>query len=238
MLTALFTLLSTAHAGPHAIPAQAACPTAELRVSAPTDDWYDLYVDGVLEVESRNFDGQKTVRGLAPGRHHVRVMDFVGNEVFSQETLAFGCGDVVVAEVYERGGLRVVSSWSTAPPPPPVHRSQRPRHARPVSYRPGRSGHRGPPARPAPRAYTCEPGELAVVPSNNAWFDLYVDGVRRVQSRNENGRQTVIAGLAPGRHHVRVQSFTGQPWSETVIEVGCNERVSAEVLDRRGLRVF
>jgi hypothetical protein len=217
-------------------------------VSAPTGDWFDLFVDGVMRVESRNFDGQQVVRGLNPGQHHVRVMDFVGTSIWSQAPMAFGCGDVVVAEITERGGLQVISSWSTVVSRP----AERPR---PVSYRPsgyrtpqGRRGHPGsrrpgahrpqPASYRAPRQYTCEPGALAVVPFNNAWFDLYVDGQKRVESRNDRGRQWVIEGLAPGRHHVRVRSFTGQNWSSATIEVGCNQQVAGEVVDRQGLRFF
>jgi hypothetical protein len=219
-----------------ALPPAERCPAAELRVSAPEGDWFDLYVDGQLRVESRNFDGQQVVR-LAPGTHHVRVMDFVGTEIWSQDRHAFGCGDVVIAHVRDGRGLHVVNSWSTAPPPPPV-RVAHGGYGRPVGHRGTRRGPvRRPPARPVHTVRTCAAGELSVTGFDNAWFDLYVDGRLQVESRNARGRASVV-GLAPGRHHVEVRTFTGRYLNDLVVDVRCGERIAGEVVDGRGLRLF
>lgn len=222
LLTTLPLTLSSAMArpypqAPHRAPA-AVCDAGELRVSAPRDAWFDLYVDGRQRVESRIRDGQQIVQ-LAPGRHHVRVTSFTGR-IWSEQVLDVRCGEVFITEVYERRGLQVVNSWTQQ-----VHR--------PVAYRPV---HRGPPGRPH-RAPVCTAGSLGVSGFDNAWFDLYVDGVKRVESRNFDGQQ-MVSGLQPGRHFVRVTSFVGEVWSEVYVDVRCGEQVFGEVLEDRGLRLF
>ncbi|MCA9567933.1 MAG: hypothetical protein KC656_08825 [Myxococcales bacterium] len=201
------------HQGPQRPAARppAVCHAGELRVSAPRDAWFDVYVDGRKVVESRVMDGQQAV-ALSPGFHRVRVTDFMGR-AWSTEDLDVGCGEVVVGEVYQRAGMRVVSRFSEQP-------------VRPASYAPyGR----------APRV--CTAGSLSVTPFDNTWFDLYVDGAKRASARNFDGTQTV-AGLAPGRHFVRVTSFVGEVWSEGYVDVRCGDAVYGEVFEDAGLRLI
>ena len=217
MSTLLFSLF-TAFASSPTRPV-ATCEAGELRVASVNNAWYDLYVDGELRLESRN-DGQLVVQGLRPGRHHVRVTPFVGRGVWSEQIVEVGCGSVVVAEVHQGSGMNVLT-----------HFSQTPQAPRPVAY--GR-GRRPGPSRPA---RVCTLAELSVIPYDNTWYDVYIDGVKRIESRNFEGRQT-IADLVPGRHHVRVTSFIGDVWSDGVVDLGCGDVVAAEVHERSGIRYF
>lgn len=217
MSALLLTLFTAFASSPYGRPAPV-CEAGEIRVSSVNNAWYDLYVDGVLRVESRN-DGQQVVRGLSPGRHHVRVTHFIRG-TWSDDVIEVGCGSVVVAEVHKGSGLSVLTHFSQTPPAP-----------RPVAYGRGHGRRPGPP-RPAA---VCTLPELSVMPSDNVWYDVYVDGVKRIESRNFDGTQT-IAGLAPGRHHIRVTSFVGELWSQGTVDLGCGDFVLGEVRNRSGLR--
>ena len=231
LLLAALPLTASASAGPrhHRAPAPApVCEAGELRVSAARNAWFDVYVNGRQVIESRIRDGQQSV-GLAPGRHHVRITSFVG-QVWNEQILDVRCGEVFIGEVHESAGMQVLT---TLGPTQPTYASYGRPVARPPAGRPGR-----PYARPV--AYTqpvCTAGSLGVSAFQNAWFDLYVDGVKRVTSRNFDGQQ-IVEGLQPGRHFVRVTSFVGDVWSEGYVDVGCNQAVYGEVVEDRGLRVF
>lgn len=229
--------LATASAGPrrhHAPAPQRVCDVGELRVSAARSAWFDVYVDGRQVIESRIRDGQQSVQ-LTPGRHHVRITSFTG-QIWSEQVLDVRCGEVFIGEVYDRTGMRILTQLQTQPP--------RPSYGRPVANGgpgpyPGAYGGPGPYARPV--GYrpppVCNPGTLGVSGLDNAWFDLYIDGVKRVESRNFDGQQTV-GGLQPGRHFVRVTSFVGQVWSEGYVDIGCDQAVYGEVVRNQGLRLF
>ncbi|MCB9675815.1 MAG: hypothetical protein H6737_11900 [Alphaproteobacteria bacterium] len=222
----LFALLlaalpvSTAFANPHSHrpdhhrppPPPQVCEAGELRVSAARNEWFDVYVDGVQRIESRVMDGQQAI-ALAPGRHHVRVTNFMGR-VWSEEILDVRCGEVLVGEVHDRAGLSLLTRWAAPPPPPPQY------------------GHR-----PAPPPRVCTAGSLGISPFQNAWYDVYVDGQKVIESRNFESQQ-VVWDLAPGTHHVRVTSFVGDVWSEDWVDIGCGQQLAAEVQQDRGLRVF
>jgi hypothetical protein len=81
------------------------CRSASLSVVGRDGVWFDLVVDGATVLEQRSFDGPALVRGLTPGRHHVRVTSFMG-EVWSEGTIDVGCGDPLALIVREGRGLR------------------------------------------------------------------------------------------------------------------------------------
>lgn len=201
--------------------APAVCEAGELRVSTPDNAWYDLEIDGVTRVEARN---QRTVQSLPlrAGRHIVRVTDFMG-ELWSQQVVDIGCGETVVTEVYDDHGLEVLASYGNTPTRP----------TRPAAQRPG---DRRPTHRPSRPARVCTTGSLSISPVDGAWYDVFVDGEKVVQSRSFDGRQTL--DLAPGTHHVRVQSFVGEVWSSSTLDIPCNGLVVGDVYEDRGLRLL
>jgi HEAT repeat protein len=87
------------------------CADAELKIVAVGDVWFDLFVDGVLRIEARvNVGGQAhRVDGLPPGGYHLRVTDFMREEVWSEGRLELACGEVISAEVRDGRGLRVLN---------------------------------------------------------------------------------------------------------------------------------
>ena len=103
-LLLLSLLEATAHAAP------VACTSAQLRVAPVGNAWYDVHIDGRKRLTERGFGTQETLT-LAPGRHTVRVKDFMGRTL-STRTLRVECGAVVVAEVSERRGLKVLTRWT------------------------------------------------------------------------------------------------------------------------------
>ena len=86
-----------------------------------------------------------------------------------------------------------------------------------------------------PGAPLCRAGSLSVVGRGDVWFDLYVDGVPVLERRSFDG-PSLVRGLEPGRHHVRVTSFMGEVWSEGTVDVRCGEPLELVVREGRGLR--
>lgn len=84
------------------------CAAGTLSVNAVNGAWFDMYVDGRLQVESRVSD-QHHLLSVAPGQHHVRITDFMGR-VWSEQLVQVGCGEMVAADVFEDSGLRLLAS--------------------------------------------------------------------------------------------------------------------------------
>jgi hypothetical protein len=103
-LLLLSVLGTTAHAAPRT------CTAAELRIAPVGSAWYDVHIDGRQRISERGFGGQESI-ALTPGRHTVRVKDFMGRTI-STRTLRVECGAVVVGEVSERRGLSVLTRWT------------------------------------------------------------------------------------------------------------------------------
>ncbi|TNE89429.1 MAG: hypothetical protein EP330_11240 [Deltaproteobacteria bacterium] len=207
------------------VPAQ--CNAGVLRVAAVDGAWFDLYVDGDRQVSSRVNDGQQQL-SLPAGRHFLRATDFMG-EVWSEQVVDVACGETLVAEVAEDAGFALLTRFGEQPEYVAVHEEDR--------WEWGWTGHGWGWVERRPAREVCTPGSLAVMPQDNAWYDVYVDGQKVVESRNF-AKKAVIGDLAVGSHHVRVTSFMGEVWSDGWLEVGCGAQVLAEVREDRGLRVY
>jgi hypothetical protein len=88
------------HAHGHTRPQQ--CTAGQLVVSPQGNAWYDVYLNGEKVVENRNFGKPEVLRNLQPGRHVVRVTDFLGRHI-DQQVVHVGCRTRLHATVSESG---------------------------------------------------------------------------------------------------------------------------------------
>lgn len=84
--------------------------------------------------------------------------------------------------------------------------------------------------------WTCSPAEVRISSPDDAWFDLLVDGERRIEARGFSTPEAIR--LDAGRHHFRTTDFMGDAWSDHALNLGCSEVVVVEILDDRGLFVL